>query len=144
MAGGRTGAYWLAASAMSRTSSLSTSVPGVASKVSTSSDGGSVETSVKRLVNAGVAAPAYTSTSSGTADSRPVQMSTRSMLDNGDGGRTRRPSATSPATRRDGSTDTSRAVTPRSSRSASTGGTRSPGRGSRMSGSRLKVAFARS
>ena len=64
------------------------------------------------------------------------------MLDSSEAGTSRSPGALMPATRRAGIRLTSAASAPRSSRCASSGGSRSALRGSRMSGSRLTVASA--
>ncbi len=81
---------------------------------------------------------AYTSTRSGTPEPGSSHRSAWSMLERSEAGTTRSPGALTPATRRAAIRRTSSGRTPRSSRSASTGGTRSAVRGSRMSGSRAQ------
>ena len=140
VSGGSTGAYWLAASAMSSTESNSKSAPRGTTKRVRSTGGVAAENSSNADVKAGVARPLpNTSTRSTTPVSGSAQTSTWSMLVCAAAGTSRSPSASTPATRAAGSRRTSDSSTSSSRRSATSGGTRSAVRGSRMAGSRLRV-----
>ena len=140
-AGASSGAYWLTASAMSRTSSNELSALRGALNVVRLAAGVAAEKSSKTLTNDARDSPsAYTSTRSTTPESGSIHTEAWSMLEASDAGTTRKPGASMPATVRAGSRVTSSALASVTTRVPSSGGTRSEVRGSRMSGSRLITA----